>query len=200
MSEVAFLNDVLQTIFGRPLDKAEKTRYKQRIRRGLPQIKLGEARIPFGKGRQGQKSHTIRKADVPVLRKFLRDFDSEILHSMPDLDSDITPVAPGPSVLSPSEVLGSGEQFVYVWHVSTDEKGIYNIGSSRTSAQSRIKAKMTARTGKAVFDLEIRCDDCAGLERRIHDVLTLRKKQLSKEVFKTSIDEVKSIYQFLYQS
>lgn len=93
---------------------------------------------------------------------------------------------------------GTGSVYGYGYACCPDR---LKVGSATGDTIQRIADQIyTSTPDKPVLHLEIRTDDCRGLERAIHSVLRVRRKKIiggGDEWFRTTREEVVAIYQFI---
>jgi hypothetical protein len=99
--------------------------------------------------------------------------------------------------------LGEGPKVVYAYGYKCAPDRL-KIGFTEGDAVQRIAGQITTSTpDKPVLLLEIKTHDCGSLEKAIHATLTYRGRKVEgggKEWFKTSRDEIVTIYQAVSNS
>jgi hypothetical protein len=93
---------------------------------------------------------------------------------------------------------GSGKIYAYGYDCAPDR---LKIGSTQNDVIQRIAAQINTSTpDKPVLRLEVITDRCRDLERALHAILTVRGKNIKgggSEWFKTTVDEILTIYKFI---
>lgn len=96
---------------------------------------------------------------------------------------------------------GSGAVYAYGYACAGDR---LKVGSTEVDTIQRIAAQITTSTpDKPVLLLEIRTNECRCLEKAIQSILEVRGRKIlgaGTEWFKTSREEVLTIYEFVRQT
>jgi hypothetical protein len=96
---------------------------------------------------------------------------------------------------------GAGVLYAYGYRCCPDR---LKVGHTGGDTIRRIADQIgTSTPDKPILYLEIKSNDCRALERAIHAVLQIRGRKIEgggDEWFKTSRDEIRTIYEFINQS